>query len=234
MGLKEDLEESVNEIVAKEHWTTRKGQVVPEPDDLGLGNDAVEFEATVLYADMADSTGLVDKQKAHLAAEVYKSYMVCAARIIKNAEGTVSAYDGDRIMGVFIGEFKNSSAAKAALQINWALQEVVNPALKQYYGDSAYQMNHAIGIDTSPIFACRIGVRNDNDIVWVGRAANYAAKLTNLKNDKHPVFITGAVFDKLNRKSKYGGDPERLMWEQRKWTQVNDMRVYSSRWTWPL
>ena len=151
MGLKEDLEKAVDEIVRVHHWPTRKGQVVPEPDDLALKNDAVEIEATVLYADMADSTQLVDKQKTHLAAEVYKSYMACAARIIKNAGGTITAYDGDRVMGIFIGDQKNTTAAKTALQINWAVSNIVNPALKKQYGVAAYQMKHVIGIDTSPI-----------------------------------------------------------------------------------
>jgi class 3 adenylate cyclase len=233
MGLKEDLEKAVDEIVRVHHWSTRKGQVVPEPDDLALKNDAVEIDATVLYADMADSTQLVDKQKTHLAAEVYKSYMACAARIIKNAGGTITAYDGDRVMGIFIGNQKNTTATKTALQINGAVDNIVNPALKKQYGVATYQMKHAIGIDTGPIFACRIGVRNDNDIVWVGRAANYAAKLANL-NDSHPVFVTGAVFDAMNKSSKYGGNPETLMWEERSWTQMNKMRVHRSNWIWPL
>jgi len=231
MGLKEELKTEIEAIIVSDHWTKRKGLVVPEPDDLGLRNDAVEFDGTVLYADMADSTDLVDTHSAHLAAEVYKSFMVCAARIIKNAGGTITAYDGDRIMGIFIGENKNTTAAKTALQINWAVSNIVNPVLKKQYGESAYRLKHAIGIDTSTIFASRIGVRNDNDIVWVGRAANYAAKLANL-NDRDPVFMTAAVFDAMNKTSKYGGNPEKLMWEARSWTQVNNMRVYSSGWLW--
>jgi class 3 adenylate cyclase len=69
---------------------------------------------------------------------------------------------------------KNTTAAKTALQIKWALSKILNPALKAQYGSDAYQLSHVIGIDTSRLLAARIGVRNDNDIVWVGRAANYA------------------------------------------------------------
>jgi class 3 adenylate cyclase len=171
VALNEDLQ-GVVKTIFEQNWTTRDGEVVPEPRDLGLANDAVNLDATVLYADMADSTRLVDSQKAHLAAEVYKAYMACAARIIKNNGGAITAYDGDRVMGIFIGGLKNTTAAKTALQINWAVEHVVNPALKTQYGVSAYQMKHVVAVDTSTIFACRIGVRNDNDVVWVGRAAN--------------------------------------------------------------
>ena len=230
MALKEELREIVAKIF-KEQWSKRDGNVVPEPEDLGLGNDAVDLDATVLYADMAESTQLVDRKKAHLAAEIYKTYMVCAARIVKNNGGTITAYDGDRIMAIFIGKTKNTTAAKTALQINWAVHNVVNPAIKTQYGEAAYQMKHVIGVDTSPIFACRIGVRNDNDIVWVGRAANYAAKLSSI-NGNYPVYITGAVFDSLDDSSKLGGDPRRIMWEERVWTSMDKMRIFGSDWTW--
>jgi class 3 adenylate cyclase len=74
-------------------------------------------------------------------------------------------------------------------------------------------------------------VRNDNDLVWVGRAANYAAKLTAL-NENNTTFITGDVFDKLNEASKYGGADKTLMWKERKWVPMGNRRIYSSTWTW--
>ena len=78
MAVKEELQGAVAKIL-REQWTVRDGRVVPVPDDLGLGNDAVKFEATVLYADMADSTKLVDSETPQFAAEVYRCYLVCAA-----------------------------------------------------------------------------------------------------------------------------------------------------------
>jgi class 3 adenylate cyclase len=232
MSLLSDLQGEVRSILANQ-WEQRDGQVVPEVTDLKLGNDAINLDATVLYADMDGSTDLVDAHSAIFAAEVYKSYMVCTARIVKDAGGVITAYDGDRIMAVFIGDSKNTIAAKTALRLNWTVSKIVNPALKAQYGDGAYQMSHVVGIDTSKILAARIGVRNDNDIVWVGRAANYAAKLTAISTG-HRVYITGEVFTKLNKTSKYGGNPEQLMWESARWTQMNDMIVHRSNWIWPV
>ena len=68
--------------------------------NIQLGNDAVKLEGTVLYADLDDSTKLVDTMSPEFAAEVYKSYLVCAARIIRDQGGVITAYDGDRIMAV--------------------------------------------------------------------------------------------------------------------------------------
>jgi class 3 adenylate cyclase len=53
-----------------------------------------------------------------------------------------------------------------------------------------------VGSDVSSLRAARIGVRGGNDIVWVGHAANYAAKLTEL-NLEESTWITKDVYDML-------------------------------------
>src|ERR1035438_8836510 len=232
MALKEDLEVAVKKIF-HDSWGSRDGRVVPVPEDLGLGNDAVKLNATVLYADIADSTKLVDTSTPQFAAEVYRSYLTCAAKIVKANGGVITAYDGDRIMAVFIGDLKNSNAAKTGLQINSAVIDVINPALAGQYPQSAFQLRQVIGIDTSPLFVARIGVRNDNDLVWVGRAANYAAKLAAI-NEYNTVFITTDVFNKLADFAKLGGSNKTLMWKARRWSQMNDLPIYSSGWKWSL
>ena len=71
MPLQEDLENAVSNI-ARGAWSTRHGQVVPEPENVRLGNDAVEFDrATILYADLQGSTSMVDTENWQLSAEVY-------------------------------------------------------------------------------------------------------------------------------------------------------------------
>jgi class 3 adenylate cyclase len=233
MGLKEDLESEVGRIF-RERWTERDGRQVPDADDLLLdSNDAVNLDATVLYADMSDSTKLVDSKRPSFAAEVYKAYLTCAARIVKDNGGTITAYDGDRVMAVFIGDTKNTTAAITALKINYAVLNIINPANKNLYGENSYTVSHTIGIDTSPLYAARIGVRNDNDLVWVGRAANYAAKMAAIKN-KNKVFISDAVFGRLREDAKFGGTPRQLMWEPCQWTEMNNMSLHRSSWWWQV
>jgi class 3 adenylate cyclase len=232
MGFKEELEEAVGEIF-REPWTSRDGQVVPDPEDLGLGNDAVKLEGTVLYADMSDSTKLVDNKSAKFAAEVYKTYLSCAAKIIRNQGGDITAYDGDRIMAIFIGNMKNSIAARTALKIHYAVINIINPALKKQYPKTDYQLKHVVGIDSSSLLVARIGVRNDNDLVWVGRAANYAAKLCAI-NEPDTVFITGDVFDKISTSPTYCNSEKTMLWQERKWSQMGNMRIYSSTKTWKV
>src|SRR3989442_9989068 len=131
MGLGDDLKAKVKEIF-QSSWTDRDGNVVPGDNSIGLGNDAVKLDAVVLYADLVESTDLVNNRPRKFAAEVYKTYLFCAARVIGGEGGTITAYDGDRIMAVFLGGTKNTDAARAALRINYVVTYIVNPALATF------------------------------------------------------------------------------------------------------
>ena len=230
MALKDDLKKEVEEIF-KSTWTTREGNVVPESENIKLSNDAVELEGTVLYADLTASTQLVDSQKPLFAAEIYKTYLRCAAKIIVAEGGSITANDGDRIMAVFIGDSKNSSAAKTALKINYAVEHIINPALKNQYPNSTYKVRQTVGIDTSKLTVARTGIRGSNDLVWVGRAANYAAKLAALSS-AYPSKITAEVYERLNEASKYSKGSN--MWTKTYWTEMNSRTIYHSSWWWEV
>ena len=150
----------------------------------------------MLYADLADSTKLVDSQAAFLAAEIYKTFLHCAAKIIRSEDGVITAYDGDRIMAVYIGDMKNTRAVRSAMRINYAGLYIINPAQQSFYTSTSYTLKHVVGIDTSELFVAKTGVRGANDLVWVGRAANYAAKLATLP-DSYPSYITKEVYDAM-------------------------------------
>ena len=231
MVIKDELEAHVKKVFSTQ-WDIRKGQKIPESEDIQLGNQAVELDATVLYADLDGSTNLVDGHKPFFAAEIYKNYLYCAAKIIRSQGGTITSYDGDRIMAVYIGDNKNTSAAKTALKINWAVLKIINPGIAAQYSNG-YKVKHVVGIDTSKLTAARTGIRGSNDIVWVGRAANYAAKLTELSSD-YPSRLTADVYNRLADEARNGGSPKRSMWESARWTTMNDMTIYRSTWHWGL
>lgn len=215
----------------KAAWESREGEVVPEAEDLKLGNESVSLTGTVLYADLADSTGLVNSYKASFASEIYKIYLHCASRIIRDEGGVITAFDGDRVMGVFIGKSKNTSGARSALKINHAVVKIINPAIKKQYPKSTYEVRHCVGVDTSTLFVARTGVRGANDLVWVGRAANYAAKLCSLRNGNYASWITKSVYDAMNQEAKTTSAGQ-SMWDARVWTAMNDLPIYRSSWMW--
>lgn len=215
----------------KAKWERRDGQKIPDTDDLRLSNDAVDLDAVVLYADLKDSTGLVKSYKDWFAAEIYKNYLYTVSRIIRHHGGSITAFDGDRVMGVFIGESKNSNAAKVALKINWAVKNILQPAIKVQYPDVTYTLQQKVGIASSKTMVARTGIRGSNDLVWVGNAANIAAKLAALDKG-YPSYITTAVFNQLSKESKYSTDG-RLMWVDLGESDGYG-KIYGSTFWWPV
>jgi len=230
MGLKDDLTAEVKKIFVQK-WDVQATAGIPDASDVRLDNHAKDLEkATVLYADLDGSTNMVDSQTWSFSAEVYKSYLRCAARIIAAEDGTVTAYDGDRVMAVFVGDLKNTRAVRAAMKIHSAVKNVINPELKAVYTNKDFEVKHVVGIDSSQLRAARIGVRGHNDLVWVGRAANYAAKLTTLSS--HPLWITKAVYDNMNNDVKLHNGID--MWEKRLWTAMNKAEIYCSTYSYAI
>lgn len=62
-----------------------------------------------------------------VAAKIIKAFLATSARIIRSCGGKIVSFDGDRIMGMFCGDSKNSNAAKCALQINYAVLKIIRP-----------------------------------------------------------------------------------------------------------
>jgi adenylate cyclase len=205
----------------------------PIPTTSPSGTSGVSLDATILYADLADSTelALFDQE---IAAEVYKAYLIGTTRLIRAAGGEIRSFDGDRVMGVFIGNFKNTSAAKAALRINYFFTQVLEPAFLKFYErlqTSSFRFAQSVGVDTGEIRVARAGVRNANDLIWVGGAPNVAAKLSSIREQGYSTYITEPVFKKLHDSAKlFNGQP---IWERRTWQKGETYGagvVYRSSW----
>ncbi len=219
------------ESILRARWQLDSARTVPELERVKLkGNHGVQIEGTVLYADMADSTKLVDEFKAEFAAELYKSFLYGACKVISAEEGEVTAFDGDRVMAVFMGERKNTNAARCALKINYLVRQI-NGAIAAQYSKTSYKLAHTIGIDTSKLLVAKTGIRDYNDLVWVGAAANYAAKMAAFNDPGYPTYISEATYKKLNESAKFKDQNKQSMWEKRTWTATGKT-VYRSNFWW--
>lgn len=227
MGIRDDLS---NEIAAafKAQWQVETALQVPEPEQLRLNsNHAKNLEvATVLYADMDGSTSMVDGRPWWFSAEVYRAYLRCAAAMIRLEGGAITSYDGDRVMAIFTGDTKNTSAVRCALKINYAVHEIIRPAIKAHPAEHKdFVFKHKVGVDSSQLHAARIGVRGDNDLVWIGRAANHAAKLNAVTRDE-PIWIGAAVYDSIHESVKFHQGNN--MWNPFNWTEMGNLQIYAT------
>ena len=235
MALADDLASDVQGIIDKP-WSTRKGQKVPSSTDVALAGGAVELDATFLYADLANSSKIAKELDRRVAAKILKSFLATTARLVRHHGGTIVSFDGDRILGVFIGDSKNTTAAKCALQIKYTVKDIIRPKFESKYDSvrsATFTISHGVGVDTGTVLTVRAGARGDNDLIGIGRAPNLAAKLSDLRESPHHTFITATVYNLLNDSSKYGGKNKENMWERRTWTFLGDkITIYRSSWQW--
>jgi hypothetical protein len=73
-------------------------------------------------------------------------------------------------------------------------------------------------------------MRGSNDLIWIGRAAAVAAKLSSIRSGNYASFITHDVYSRLDAASKIGsnGNP---MWEAMPGTR-HGLTIYRSGWKW--
>lgn len=226
MALESEFKEYVEATFA-EQWTTKSGRKVPETDDLTLNNQATVIDGTVLYADLAESTSMVRNRESWFSAEVYKNYLHCAARLITHFGGVVTAYDGDRVMGVFIQANRNTAAVKCGLNIAHVVRKIINPALRAQYANG-HVVDQRVGIDTSSLFVARTGIRGSNDLVWVGNAANNAAKMAALSVG-YSTYITPDVYNDLDSVAQRSGSKN--MWNSLGSSDLG-YTIYGSNYSW--
>jgi len=234
MALSDDLTQEVKTLISTT-WDKRDGRTIPATEEMRLAGGAVEIEATFLYADLAGSSQMAKELDRRIAAKIIKSFVHSASKLVIARGGKIVSFDGDRVMGVFYGDSKNSSAAKCALQIKWAVNTIRERFEASYESvkNASFQIRHGVGVDTGTVLAVRGGVRGTNDLIWIGRAPNLAAKMSDLREHPYSSFITASVFNMLNEEAKYGGSEKKLMWERRTWNFLGDnLHVYCSSWHW--
>lgn len=208
MALTEDLKNKINAYFS-EKYEVAETTIVPSTDysKLTYGNNGLTAELTFLFVDIRKSSQLHDTYGYIDAAKIYQSFHEINVRIINSRDGQVRAFDGDRIMGVFSGGRKNDNAVEAALNIRWAIANLLNVKLKR-----DQPINIGIGIDTGRTLITKVGKGRDisnNDLVWVGKACNYASHMCNESENK--IYISPNVHKQLNDSNKWNG--EKNIWE---------------------
>ena len=170
---------------------------------------------------------MVDTQEPEFAGRMYKTYLVCAARVIRSEQGNITSYDGDRVMAVYTGRRMVERAVRSAFKLYYVVQELINPAEQELTSGTRFAMRQSVGIDTSELLVVMASLRTANDLVWIGRAGNYAAKLSSRRAPA--THITEDVYDLLPAHMKTG-ENGRPIWVTGTAPEIGHRRVHSSTW----
>ncbi|MEO0342344.1 MAG: adenylate/guanylate cyclase domain-containing protein [Pseudomonadota bacterium] len=237
MSIDEDIFSDVIKIRDAD-WNKRKGIQVPGPADITLSNGAVEIEATYLYTDLANSSAMAKTLDRRVTAKILKSYLAVSSRLIRHFGGKVMSFDGDRVMGAFMGESKNTSAIRCSFGIAYAVTNLICPKFEEKYNtlrNSSFSIKHATGIDQGTVFLVRGGVHGSNELISIGRAPNLAAKLSDIRETNFSTFATASVYNKAHHSTKVRLDGSSGIWEAQNWNYCGEMiSIYrSSYWRKP-
>ena len=236
MNLFEELSTTV-ESMFEEPWNSRDGNVIPTTDKVTLKNGCVKFDAaTFLFADLAQSSHLADELQQRTSAKIIRAFLAGVCKAISTCNGCIESFDGDRVMGIFIGDSKNTNAAKCGLLINQFVEKILSPKANNYYKSlkvRGFRISHCVGIDCSSVMAIRAGQRNSNDLVWIGRAPNLASKLSELRDFKFHTYLSHDVHSQLSDTVKFTSRPKRSLWLPTGFRYLKEnIRVFKSDWVW--
>ncbi|MBI3934446.1 MAG: adenylate/guanylate cyclase domain-containing protein [Acidobacteria bacterium] len=162
-----------------------QGRELPDPEQLGLA-DGRKLNTAILYNDLHRFTALVSSHPKEITLLVLDSFVSEMTRITSLCNGTVVDCAGDRIMAAFCKPSGDGStkpiedAVRCAFWMQTVVSKALNPVLSQR---GLPPLSCGIGIEYGEVLVARVGVRNRNKLVFLGHAANWAAKLQDLAQD---------------------------------------------------
>ena len=141
------------------------------------------LETTVLYVDMRRSTQLSFQHRRETVAKLYTAFVRATTRVAKYFGGEVRGIIGDRVMVIFDQANCFGRALDTAILINSVCKYIINSRFPHN------QVEFGVGIDYGRMMATKTGVRRQGaaqqsyrSLVWLGRPANVASKLTDNAN----------------------------------------------------
>lgn len=204
MGLKIDIQNLVKNIES-ETFNVEQTTTVPTISNskLTFGCKGLEFEATVLYIDMRGSTSVLNTHKKRVVAKIHMLYYHAIVKIAKATGGEIRSFNGDSLLVFYQGATKDSlsNAVKAAMQMRYAITELLNDNLKNYKN-----IDFGIGIDHGKVLATKVGIGGADetkDLIWIGNAVNRAAKISDKCSSFYYIGISKFVYDNLEDYVKY-------------------------------
>jgi adenylate cyclase len=189
---RDEINDEISTILASDFAIEVAGtSTVPHSDDSAITFPNLDarlqrcklVETAVLYIDIRRSTNLNLEHRPQTVAKLYSAFVRAITRCAAEYRGHVRGIIGDRVMVLFNPGTAFTDAVNAAILMNTICKGVLNKHFKQK------EVTCGIGIDYGRMLATKTGVRrhgyerhNYRSLVWLGRPANVASKLTDLAN----------------------------------------------------
>lgn len=190
--LRDELAGEVETILSNAFTiSTTNTNVVPHSDDVAITFPNLDaksqscklIDTCVLYIDIRRSTELSIEHKPKTVTKLYSAFVRAMTKCARHYGGHVRGIIGDRVMVLFDCDDCFAKAVECAVLMNSTAKYVVNKHFKHN------EVKCGIGIDAGRMLVTKTGFRrngveraNYRNLVWLGRPANVASKLTDIAN----------------------------------------------------
>ena len=153
-------------------------QVLSDPKRLALGGE--EFNATILFLDIAGFTSMSEKLSPKELIEVVNRNLGALAEIILKHEGMIDKFIGDCIMAAWgvpiVTKDHAIKACNAALEIQKILPELAKTEFEKTQSD----MSVRIGLSTGSVVAGNVGGGKRFNYTTLGNDVNLSSRLESI------------------------------------------------------
>lgn len=229
-----DLDNSVNVITSSDFEVeVIDTEFVPSISDASITYDNLDtkkkkckrLESCVLYVDIRNSAKISVERQPRTLAKMYSSFVRTMIACARYYGGHVRNIIGDRVMVVFDKEKCFENAIDTAILMNSVCKYILNKRI------SSFDFRAGIGIDYGKMLIAKSGAIRQGDekefyrsLVWLGKPANTASRLTDLahktEKDTIPAICQGNYYPSIND----------WTWKTRTYEQfINDLETTYSR-----
>ena len=194
----EELKERISSIMSTK-YNIISVLDVPTREDVTFEEKAGLIETSVLYIDIRNSTELLKLHRKTVVAKLLKSFHLICAKVIRSNFGDVRSFNGDSLLAFFQA---NHDVCDNAVVSAFCMKYCLDKLIKNRFGD---EFDYGIGIDCGKILAAKAGFKGDynNDLIWIGKAVNSAAKMGNAAESPDNIRISNGVYERLSGENKF-------------------------------
>jgi len=229
-----DLDDSVKVVTSSDFEVEIiETEFVPSFSDASITYDNLDtkkkkcklLESCVLYVDIRSSAKISAERQPKTLAKMYSSFVRTMIACARYYGGHVRNIVGDRVMVVFDKAKCFENAIDTAILMNSVCKHILNKRI------SSFEFRAGIGIDYGKMLITKSGAIRQGDekefyrsLVWLGKPANIASRLTDLAH-KTEIYTIPAI-----HQGNYYPYIKDWHWQSKPYEQfVDDLEPTSSR-----
>jgi class 3 adenylate cyclase len=160
--------------------------------------------ASVMFSDIRDFTGISEKQDPATTIDLLNNYFALMIAAVVGNNGTVNQFEGDGLMAIFGAPIHHDGHREHAVRAALEMVELLKGFNAQQAAQSKVQIKIGIGIASGRVIAGFTGTEHRATYTCVGDTVNLAARIqSHTKVVDHPILIDQYTCERLPADIKF-------------------------------